>query len=97
MVWTKIKNKYNGKCIICNEKIDIGKNTLWEKGTGVKHEKCEHITITSNTPNIWHDPIPHDRITVNSITHCQCCNKLLVGGDIYNNADRRTCNVCFIK
>ena len=40
MSWRKIAMKFEGTCIVCNEKIAINEIGLWSKGLGVKHEKC---------------------------------------------------------
>ena len=40
MSWRKIPMKFAGKCIVCNEPIEINEIGLWAKGLGVKHEKC---------------------------------------------------------
>ena len=32
--------KFEGTCIVCNEKIAVKEIGLWSKGLGVKHEKC---------------------------------------------------------
>ena len=43
MSWRKISMKFPGKCIVCNEKIEIDEIVMWAKGLGVKHEKCAQI------------------------------------------------------
>ena len=40
MSWIKLSMKFPGTCIVCNEKINAGEAGLWQKGAGVKHEKC---------------------------------------------------------
>ena len=40
MSWRKITMKFEGTCIVCNEKINVNEIGLWSKGLGVKHEKC---------------------------------------------------------
>mgnify|MGYP000067258885 FL=1 len=40
MSWRKITMKFDGMCIICNEKVNANEIGLWAKGIGVKHEKC---------------------------------------------------------
>ena len=35
--------KFDGTCIVCNEKIKVNEIGLWAKGLGVKHEKCAEI------------------------------------------------------
>jgi len=35
--------KFQGKCIVCNEKIEANEIGFWAKGVGVKHEKCAQI------------------------------------------------------
>ena len=35
--------KFDGTCIICNEKVNANEIGLWSKGIGVKHEKCAEI------------------------------------------------------
>ena len=43
MSWRKISMKFDGTCIVCNEKIKVNEIGLWSKGLGVKHEKCAEI------------------------------------------------------
>ena len=43
MSWIKITMKFDGTCIICNEKVNANEIGLWSKGIGVKHEKCDEI------------------------------------------------------
>jgi len=43
MSWRKISMKFDGTCIVCNEKIKVNEIGLWAKGLGVKHEKCAEI------------------------------------------------------
>tara|TARA_B100000029_G_scaffold243169_1_gene240387 strand:+ start:3883 stop:4212 length:330 start_codon:yes stop_codon:yes gene_type:complete len=40
MSWIKITMKFDGKCIVCNQKVKAKEIGLWSKGIGVKHEKC---------------------------------------------------------
>ena len=40
MSWIKLNMKFPGTCIVCNEKINVNEPGLWQKGVGVKHEKC---------------------------------------------------------
>ena len=35
--------KFDGTCIVCNEKVNANEIGLWSKGIGVKHEKCAEI------------------------------------------------------
>ena len=35
--------KFPGKCIVCNEKIEVNQMGLWAQGIGVKHEKCAQV------------------------------------------------------
>ena len=35
--------KFQGTCVVCNEKIEVNEIGLWSKGNGVKHEKCAEI------------------------------------------------------
>tara|TARA_B100001146_G_scaffold224834_1_gene244380 strand:- start:1846 stop:2148 length:303 start_codon:yes stop_codon:yes gene_type:complete len=43
MSWLQITMKFDGTCIVCNEKVHANEIGLWLKGTGVKHEKCAEI------------------------------------------------------
>ena len=43
MSWIKITMKFDGTCIVCNEKVNANEIGLWSKGIGVKHEKCAEI------------------------------------------------------
>ncbi len=45
MSWRKISMKFDGTCIVCNEKIKVNEIGLWSKGLGVKHEKCAEISL----------------------------------------------------
>ena len=40
MSWIKITMKFDGKCLVCNQKVKAKEIGLWSKGIGVKHEKC---------------------------------------------------------
>ena len=40
MSWRKITMKFDGRCIVCNKKVNANEIGLWSKGLGVKHEKC---------------------------------------------------------
>ena len=40
MSWIKITMKFDGKCLVCNQKVKSKEIGLWSKGVGVKHEKC---------------------------------------------------------
>ena len=44
MSWRKITMKFDGTCIICNEKITVNEIGLWAKGLGVKHENVLKVT-----------------------------------------------------
>jgi len=43
MSWIKITMKFDGNCIVCDEKVKAKEIGLWSKGVGVKHEKCAEI------------------------------------------------------
>ena len=43
MSWIKLNMKFPGTCIVCNEKINVNEPGLWQKGVGVKHEKCAEV------------------------------------------------------
>ena len=43
MSWIKITMKFDGTCIVCNEKVSANEIGLWSKRIGVKHEKCAEI------------------------------------------------------
>ena len=43
MSWIKITMKFDGTCIIGNEKVNANEIGLWSKGIGVKHEKCAEV------------------------------------------------------
>ena len=43
MSWIRITMKFDGTCIICNEKVNANEIGLWSKGIGVKHEKCAEV------------------------------------------------------
>ena len=40
MSWIKITMKFDGTCLVCNQKVKAKDIGLWSKGIGVKHEKC---------------------------------------------------------
>ena len=40
MSWIKITMKFDGTCLVCNQKVIANDIGLWSKGVGVKHEKC---------------------------------------------------------
>ena len=37
--------KFDGKCLVCNQKIKAKEIGLWSKGIGVKHEKCAEQSV----------------------------------------------------
>ena len=43
MSWRKIAMKFEGTCIVFNEKISVNEIGMWAKGLGVKHEKCVEV------------------------------------------------------
>jgi hypothetical protein len=43
MSWVKMSMKFPGKCLVCNEKINVNETGFWSKGIGVKHEKCLEV------------------------------------------------------
>ena len=45
MSWIKITMKFDGKCLVCNQKIKAKEIGLWSKGIGVKHEKCAEQSV----------------------------------------------------
>lgn len=45
MSWRKILMKYPGECVVCKQKIEVGRPVLWAKGEGVKHESCVPQTM----------------------------------------------------
>ena len=36
----RITTKYQGRCVVCNEKIDIGEEAIYESGIGIAHTSC---------------------------------------------------------
>ena len=45
MSWIKITMKFDGKCIVCSQKVKAKEIGLWSKGIGVKHEKCAEQSL----------------------------------------------------
>ena len=45
MSWIKITMKFDGKCLVCDQKIKAKEIGLWSKGIGVKHEKCAEQSV----------------------------------------------------
>ena len=43
MSWRKIAMKFEGTCIVCNEKITVNEIGLWAKGLGVKQENSVEV------------------------------------------------------
>lgn len=35
--------KFPGACLVCGEKMSVGEPGLWQKGVGVKHERCARV------------------------------------------------------
>ena len=103
--WIKIKSKYPNKCKDCNAEIEIGESILWKKGEGVKHEKCEPQELEEFqseskivTPEEWKDFTKYSHEKLQTIINCQCCGKSLdKTKDVFINADKRTCQGCFLK
>ena len=80
MSWLKITMKFDGTCIICNEKVNANEIGLWSKGIGVKHEKCAEIielkcVICDNSAGClqceFHDDC--DRSLVSQLCICKKC------------------------
>ena len=80
MSWLKITMKFDGTCIICNEKVNANEIGLWSKGIGVKHEKCAEIielkcVICDNPAGClqceFHDDC--DRSRVSQLCICKKC------------------------
>ena len=72
--------KFDGTCIICNEKVNANELGLWSKGIGVKHEKCAEIielkcVICDNPAGClqceFHDDC--DRSRVSQLCICKKC------------------------
>ena len=81
MSWIKITMKFDGTCIICNEKVNANEIGLWSKGIGVKHEKCAEIVelkcvICDNPAGClqceFHDNC--DRSLVSQLCICKKCD-----------------------
>ena len=80
MSWLKITMKFNGTCIVCDEKVNANEIGLWSKGIGVKHEKCAEINelkcvICDNSAGClqceFHDDC--DRSLVSQLCICKKC------------------------
>ena len=80
MSWLKITMKFDGTCIICNEKVSANEIGLWSKGIGVKHEKCAEINelrcvICDNQAGCLHCDFQNDcdRSLVSQLCICKKC------------------------
>ena len=80
MSWLKITMKFDGTCIICNEKVSANEIGLWSKGIGVKHEKCAEINelkcvICDNPAGCLHCEFQNDcdRSLVSQLCICKKC------------------------
>tara|TARA_B110000014_G_scaffold205917_1_gene156516 strand:- start:297 stop:599 length:303 start_codon:yes stop_codon:yes gene_type:complete len=80
MSWLKITMKFDGTCIVCDEKVNANEIGLWSKGIGVKHEKCAEINelkcvICDNPAGClqceFHDNC--DRSLVSQLCICKKC------------------------
>ena len=45
MKWYKIKLKFTGKCITCNNYVHKGEEGFWAKEIGIKHIQCFDMKI----------------------------------------------------
>ena len=102
--WITLTNKYNAKCKNCGEDIDVGEKILWKKGLGVKHIKCEAITLEEAMPEKkivitdkeWEDFNKYSHDILLKKNECQCCGKALGNRkDVYINCDKRVCQKHF--
>ena len=80
MSWLKITMKFDGTCIVCNEKVSANEIGLWSKGIGVKHEKCAEINelrcvICDNPAGCLHCEFKNDcdRSLVSQLCICKKC------------------------
>ena len=80
MSWLKITMKFDGTCIVCNEKVSANEIGLWSKGIGVKHEKCAEINelrcvICDNPGGCLHCEFQNDcdRSLVSQLCICKKC------------------------
>ena len=68
MSWIKLNMKFPGTCIVCNEKININEPGLWQKGVGVKHEKCAEVKELKVCQVLLHKVENFERVQV----LCKC-------------------------
>lgn len=105
-----IKAKFDSKCKDCNGSIKTGDSIFWERGEGVKHEKCPPLTECKNEEEKqdffekkeikkrkWKDPRRYKTLkTLRKKDKCQCCGtKLYDVGDSFIDDDRRVCEECW--
>ena len=101
--WIALENKYNNKCKNCGLHIPIGEKVLWKKGNGIKHEKCEAVTLVEKMPEKivvtdkeWEDFTTYSYEKLLIKTECQCCGRSFgTRKDKWINCDRRVCEKCF--
>lgn len=104
--WRKLTNKFKSKCCICGEKITDGTDVLWKKGTGIRHiENCHDVEQVTTTEDLviidqeeWDDFERYSMDVLRKMRNCQCCGKTLdATKDTFINAEKRTCERCFMK
>lgn len=100
--WIPLVNKYETECKTCDERIGVGEKVLWQKGNGVRHEKCEPVEmkIVDEKKTVdekdWKDYKQYSYKELQLIQDCQCCGiSLSFLKDVFINDDRRTCQECF--
>ena len=53
--WIPLENRYEGKCILCGNIIEVGDRILWKKDSGIRHSHdCveNDPVIVENTPDL---------------------------------------------
>jgi len=94
MSWRKIRMKFPGICIICNEKISVNEIGLWAKGLGVKHEKCaqtdELLCIVCGSPAGCIQCEFQDNCDISNVSQSCICKKCSDGKDAFISYQKST-------
>ena len=104
MSWRKIAMKFEGTCIVCNEKIAVNEIGLWSKGLGVKHEKCVETEdlkciVCDGSAGCFQCEFQDDcdRSTVSQLCICKKCEGLGNSYDTYQKSLKKKFSLLNIK
>ena len=104
MSWRKIAMKFEGTCIVCNEKITVNEIGFWAKGLGVKHEKCVEVEelkciVCDSLAGCGQCEFQEDcdRSVVSQLCICKKCQTLDVPYDSYQKSLKTKFSILNLK